>query len=150
MIRQHHKISTSNSDVSYLVKRAYASVLEIIDPVFKNAGLTRVQYQILAALRDGSAAYPTDLCVLLCYNIGALTRVVDQLVNRGLVARARRHHDRRKVELALTPTGHQTIVALIPQVVHKASLLVKFSATAQTTIANLTAVHKSTLIVHLS
>jgi DNA-binding MarR family transcriptional regulator len=95
--------------------------LAIIDPVLKHDGFTLVQYQILAALRDGTAAAPTDLCVQL--KMGTLTHVFDQLVNRALVARARRNRrDRRKVDLELIPAGRQTIDASIPLVLHNINL----------------------------
>jgi DNA-binding MarR family transcriptional regulator len=130
MNRQEHKAWTSNyhGEIGDLVRRAYASVLEIIEPALESDGLSLVQYQVLAALRNGTAAGPTDLCVQL--NVGALTRVVDQLVNRGLVARSRRsRRDRRKVDLELTPEGRQTIDALIPRVLHNINLpLTQFSS----------------------
>jgi DNA-binding MarR family transcriptional regulator len=48
-----------------------------------------------------------------------MTRVIDQLAERGLLERARRDRDRRKVELELTPAGREAIENLIPLVVKK-------------------------------
>jgi DNA-binding PadR family transcriptional regulator len=57
-----------------------------------------------------------------------LTRVIDQLQERGLLERVRRGHDRRKVELQLTEEGRKTVEILIPLVVDKLNLaLAEFS-----------------------
>jgi DNA-binding MarR family transcriptional regulator len=56
------------------------------------------------------------------HDSGALTRVIDQLAERGLLERVRRDRDRRKVELQLTPAGRETIEGLIPLVVEKLNL----------------------------
>ncbi|HEX3603201.1 MAG TPA: hypothetical protein VHU43_03860 [Steroidobacteraceae bacterium] len=57
-----------------------------------------------------------------------MTRVIDQLAERGLLERVRRDRDRRKVELQLTPAGRETIESLIPQVVDKMNeVLAEFS-----------------------
>jgi DNA-binding MarR family transcriptional regulator len=45
--------------------------------------------------------------------------VIDQLAERGLLARVRRNRDRRKVELKLTKRGRAAIDGLIPIVVAK-------------------------------
>jgi DNA-binding MarR family transcriptional regulator len=55
----------------------------------------------------------------LRHNSGALTRVIDQLAERGLLERARRDGDRRKVELELLPAGREVLERLIPLVVGK-------------------------------
>jgi DNA-binding MarR family transcriptional regulator len=68
-------------------------------------------------LRDGLAGTASDLCCAFQHDSGALTRVLDQLEARGLIARQRSREDRRVVELALTPAGHKTITVLLPTVV---------------------------------
>ena len=55
-------------------------------------------------------------------NSGALTRVIDQLAERGLLERSRRDRDRRKVELELTAAGRKVIESLVPLVVDKLNL----------------------------
>ena len=63
------------------------------------------------------------------HNSGALTRVIDQLAERGLLERMRRDRDRRKVELQLTAAGREAIESLIPLVVEKLNLaLADFSS----------------------
>jgi DNA-binding MarR family transcriptional regulator len=90
----------------------------VVEPVLMDRGLTYAQYAVLLWLRHGMAVNPTDIATQLRYHGGAVTRVVDQLVNRGLLERVRRdRNDRRKVDLYLTPAAFDTIDGLIEPVV---------------------------------
>jgi DNA-binding MarR family transcriptional regulator len=55
------------------------------------------------------AVDPKDICVQFRQNSGELTRVLDQLAERGLLKRIRRGRDRRKVELQLTAAGRKAV-----------------------------------------
>jgi DNA-binding MarR family transcriptional regulator len=107
-----------------------------------------VQYVVMSSLRDGIAVNPKTICSQFRHDSGALTRIIDQLAERGLLERVRRDRDRRKVELQLTPAGRETIESIIPLVVDKLNevltdfskaevqemlrLLVKLNTTLQT------------------
>jgi DNA-binding MarR family transcriptional regulator len=131
MSKQHYQASTyrAQTSVGYLVKRAHALILDCLEPVFEAHGFTFVQYQVLAWLRDGIAVNPKDICTQFRHNSGALTRVIDQLEERGLLERSRRDRDRRKVELDLPPAGREVTESLVPLVVEKLNLaLADFSS----------------------
>jgi DNA-binding MarR family transcriptional regulator len=131
MSKQHYQASTyrAQTSVGYLVKRSHSLILDCLEPVFEAHGFTFVQYQVLAWLRDGIAVNPKDICTQFRHNSGALTRVIDQLEERGLLERSRRDRDRRKVELDLTPAGREVIESLVPLVVEKLNLaLADFSS----------------------
>jgi DNA-binding MarR family transcriptional regulator len=87
--------------------------------VIEPRGLSFVQYVVMSALRDGIAMNPKMICMQFRHDSGALTRIIDQLAERGLLERVRRDRDRRKVELQLTPAGRETIESIIPLVVGK-------------------------------
>jgi hypothetical protein len=71
------------------------------------------------------------LRILTAKAVNALTRVIDQLAERGLLERIRRDRDRRKVDLQLTANGRGVIQSLIPLVVEKLNLaLADFSSAA--------------------
>jgi DNA-binding MarR family transcriptional regulator len=74
---------------------------------------------------------PKDICLQFRHDSGALTRVIDQLAERGLLERVRRDRDRRKVELQLTPAGRETIEGLIPLAVEKLNLALAEFSTAE-------------------
>src|ERR1700693_1846086 len=131
MSKQHYKIATyrAQDSVGYLVKRTHSLMVDAMEPVFEARGFTFLQYVILAWLRDGIAVNPRDICMQFRHDSGALTRVIDQLAERGLLERVRRDRDRRKVELQLTPAGRETIETLVPLVVEKLNLaLADFSS----------------------
>jgi DNA-binding MarR family transcriptional regulator len=124
MSKQHYQASTyrAQKSIGYLIKRAHSLMLDVMEPVLEERGFTFIQYVILSWLRDGIAVNPKDICFQFRHDSGALTRVIDQLAERGLLERIRRDRDRRKVELQLTPAGLGTIEALIPLVVEKLNL----------------------------
>src|ERR1700736_6238203 len=131
MSEQYYQVSTyrAQKSVGYLIKRAHSLMLDVMEPLLEERGFSFVQYVILSWLRDGIATNPKDICFQYRHNSGALTRVIDQLAERGLLERIRRDRDRRKVELQLTPAGRETIESLIPLVVDKLNLaLADFSS----------------------
>jgi len=131
MSKQHYHVSTfrAQSSIGYLMKRAHSLMLDVMEPLLEERGFTFVQYVILAWLRDGIAVNPKDICLQFRHNSGALTRVIDQLAERGFLERMRRDRDRRKVELQLTPAGREALDGLIPLVVEKLNLaLADFSS----------------------
>jgi DNA-binding MarR family transcriptional regulator len=121
MSKQHYQVSTYRAQMSigYLVKRAHSLMLDIMEPVIEQRGFSFVQYVVMSALRDGIAMNPKVICAQFRHDSGALTRIIDQLAERGLLERVRRDRDRRKVELQLTPAGRETIESIIPLVVDK-------------------------------
>jgi DNA-binding MarR family transcriptional regulator len=90
---------------------------ELAASVFKPAGLTPAQYNVLRILRGAGGA-------LACGEIGArmiarepdMTRLLDRLETRGLVARSREASDRRVVSVRITPAALKALEALDPQV----------------------------------
>jgi DNA-binding MarR family transcriptional regulator len=152
MSKQHYHASTyrAQDSIGYLVKRSHSLMHDIMDPVLEVHGFSFIQYVILAWLRDGIAINPKTFCALYRHDSGAMTRVIDQLAERGLLQRARRGGDRRKVELELTPAGRIAIEGLIPLVVDKLNvalavfskaefeelqrLLIKLNTTLQSTV----------------
>jgi DNA-binding MarR family transcriptional regulator len=131
MSKQHYQLSSyrAQNSIGYLVKRAHSLMLDVMEPLLEERGFSFVQYVILAWLRDGIAVNPKDICAQYRHDSGAMTRVIDQLAERGLLERMRRDRDRRKVELQLTPAGREAIEGLIPLVVEKLNLaLADFSS----------------------
>lgn len=152
MSKQYYQVSTYKSQLSigYLVKRAHSMMLDVMEPLFEDHGFSFIQYVILAALRDGIVVNPKDICTQYRHDSGALTRVIDQLAERGLLERVRRNRDRRKVELQLTAAGRKLIESLIPLVVDKLNeVLTDFSKAEVQELMRLLIKLNTTLQVHL-
>jgi DNA-binding MarR family transcriptional regulator len=152
MSKQHYRVSTYKAQLSvgYLVKRAHSLMLDIMEPVIEQRGFSFIQYIVLSCLRDGIAVNPKDICSQYRHDSGALTRVIDQLAERGLLERVRRDKDRRKVELQLTPAGRETIESLIPLVVDKLNeVLTDFSKAEVQELLRLLTKLNATLQAHI-
>jgi len=108
---------TSRDSVGYLVRRLAAIITNRLEAAFASRQFTLTQWSVLMHLRDGSARTASDLSCAFQHDSGALTRLLDQLEARGLIARRRSVRDRRVVELELTDAGERAIEALLPTVV---------------------------------
>jgi DNA-binding MarR family transcriptional regulator len=152
MSKQHYQVATYKAQLSigYLVKRAHSLMLDIMEPVIEQRGFSFVQYVVMSSLRDGIAVNPKAICSQFRHDSGALTRIIDQLAERGLLERVRRDRDRRKVELQLTPAGRETIESLIPLVVAKLNeVLTDFTKTDVQELLRLLVKLNTTLQEHI-
>ncbi|HEV7606345.1 MAG TPA: MarR family transcriptional regulator [Steroidobacteraceae bacterium] len=85
-----------------------------IEAVFASQGITFQQWVVLMNLRDEVATTTAGLCQELRHDSGAMTRLIDQLDERGFIGRRRQEADRRIVDLELTSSGRKMVDSLIP------------------------------------
>ena len=78
-------------------------------------GLTDAQWKPLWLLQMGRATTPQEMSRCTLSDAGAMTRLLDRLVAKGLIERERSEADRRVVQLRLTAAG-ETAAASVPQV----------------------------------
>jgi DNA-binding MarR family transcriptional regulator len=140
-VRPYYKPSnyTMKNSVGYLMRISLNRILPRMEALFEDQELTFSQWTTLVALHSGITT-AGDLAHNICHDAGSLTRLVDQMVERGLVTRARSAADRRVVTLALTPHGRELVEAMGPRVMALWNgLLAGFThAEADTLIALLT------------
>lgn len=91
--------------IGYLVRRIHQSGAAAIEPLFAAEGLTGTQWQALVSIWFGRGATAAELARDLGHDKGAMTRLVDQLEERGWVERTRAADDRRCILLELTVEG---------------------------------------------
>ena len=106
------------NSVGYLMRMCTNLVLPQMEALFEDQELTFSQWTTLVALHDGRITTPGDLAQNICHDAGSLTRLLDQMVERGLVTRGRSETDRRVVTLSLTPRGRSLVEELAPKVMH--------------------------------
>jgi DNA-binding MarR family transcriptional regulator len=70
--------------------------------------MTEEQFQVLRRIRNGSASV-SALAETSQTSRSAVSKAVDSLVRRGLVARSQNPHDRRNLPLALTGEGQRVM-----------------------------------------
>ena len=97
--------------VGYLMGRARASLLSRLDAELVPFGLSAMQFAVLKYLTQGTARTAADLCRLMSYDTGAMTRILDRLEQTGLLRRERCREDRRVVFLNVSGEGR----ALLPR-----------------------------------
>jgi DNA-binding MarR family transcriptional regulator len=111
----------SPSEEAYLNLLRTTTVLAAdFERLFKDAGLSEPQYNVLRILRGAGAGGGADGMGLPCLEIAArmitrvpdITRLVDRLEAAGLVTRARISEDRRVVLVRITKKGLDALAAL--------------------------------------
>ncbi|MFQ5537854.1 MAG: MarR family winged helix-turn-helix transcriptional regulator [Gemmatimonadota bacterium] len=82
--------------------------------LFRGEGLTFQQYNVLRILRGaGPEGLPTlEIAERMIERMPGVTRILDRLVAKGLVARTRGSRDRRRVWCAITPAGLELLARL--------------------------------------
>ena len=129
---------TMGNSVGYLMRMCSNRVLPQMEALFADQELTFSQWTTLVALHDGRIGTAGDLAHNICHDAGSLTRLIDEMVNRGLVNRGRSETDRRVVTLALTARGRALVEQLAPRVMHLWNgLLSGFSHAEVDTLINL-------------
>jgi DNA-binding MarR family transcriptional regulator len=78
-------------------------------PEAGETALNRTQFRTLMAIHQAASPHMSQVCRRLDLEKGSFTPVVDGLIARGLVARARDGKDRRRVNLTLTAAGEEIL-----------------------------------------
>jgi DNA-binding MarR family transcriptional regulator len=97
----------AGNSVGYLLKRCGVLMTAVAEQRFEALPISFTQWIVLAHLGRQETISATQLSAELGHDMGALTRVVDALVRRGLARRERSSRDRRAIEIAITPAGHR-------------------------------------------
>lgn len=126
----HYHVDTFSGPIciGYLVSRAFASNRAQLDQLFEREDINFTQWRVLMCLRDGTANTCADISRELAHDKGSMTRLVDQLEERGFLKRQRDADDRRVVFLVLTAAGRAAVNRLVPKLVdYYNALLADFS-----------------------
>ena len=111
-LKQHRAFASHEQEVLLGLQIAATRIMEPWEKLMKaTAGLTNNQYNVLRILRG---SHPSRLaCSEIAERMIArdpdITRLVDRLGRRGLVARVRGREDRRVVEVAITDKGREIL-----------------------------------------
>ena len=74
--------------------------------------LTSIEFNLLRACMNIGECTATQLAVLLPVDASRISRIVNGLVNKGLLVRQRQTYDRRVVMLRLSDEGHELTESL--------------------------------------
>jgi DNA-binding MarR family transcriptional regulator len=109
MARPYYALETlapANS-VGFLLKRCGVLMQQVAEARFASLPISFTQWMTLATLTQQACVSASQLSAELGHDMGALTRVVDELERRGFVRRERSRRDRRSVEIAITASGRR-------------------------------------------
>lgn len=95
-----------DGNLGFLMKQVYLSLNRMLDQEMAPLDLTAMQWRPITCLHAKRADTAVGLARLIDVDTGAMTRTLDRLQAKGLVARTRSNEDRRVVRLALTAAGH--------------------------------------------
>ena len=108
----------------FLLATASASASAEFHAIAAGAGLRVPEWRVLACLWDEDGQMATHLARLSLIEQSRLTRVIEKMVDRGLVTRQGDEADRRRVRVWLTDEGRGVAAGMVAQArTHEAKLL---------------------------
>jgi DNA-binding MarR family transcriptional regulator len=102
------------SYLPYLLNRAGARIATSFGEEVRPLGATLQIWRVLAALRESDGRRMGDLSATTSIDVSTLTRLVDTMEKKGLVARRRDPADARVVVLHVAPEGRRLTRRLLP------------------------------------
>lgn len=108
--------SGSRGSVGYWLGRLSDRVQQSFERRLAESGVTVAQCRVLVTVFGGHATTTSEVARFLATDPGAVSRLVDRLIAKGLMARCSHPNSRRRVDLLLTPTGRD----LVPDLIHLA------------------------------
>ena len=117
MNESNHSTAVAHADASisddlglhigYLVTGLRTRMMQEMDASLAPFGLTAAQFVILRRIAEGVATTAAELCRVLEYDTGSMTRMLDRLEEKAVIIRERSSDDRRVVNIQLTEQGAQ-------------------------------------------
>ncbi|WP_233239006.1 MarR family winged helix-turn-helix transcriptional regulator [Bordetella sp. LUAb4] len=98
-----------SQSVAFSLNRARNVMVMQMDAALKEFDISGQQFGLMMALRRGEASTPFELSKQLRFDSGSMTRMLDKLETKGLIARQRSVEDRRVVNLLITEHGEQVM-----------------------------------------
>jgi DNA-binding MarR family transcriptional regulator len=103
--------------VGYLLRRVNKLSIARVEAEFDGNDISFTQWVVLALVSFGIATTCTELSRNMDHDKGALTRVIGQLEERGLIERRRDADDRRVSQLTVTADGRDIVADLARRVI---------------------------------
>ena len=102
------------SYLPYLLNRAGARIATAFGEEMRPLGATLQIWRVLAALREQDGRRMGDLSATTSIDVSTLTRLVDNMEKKGLVARQRDPEDARAIVLHVAPAGRRLTARILP------------------------------------
>ena len=103
-----------DSYLPYLLNRAGSRIATSFSERVRPLGATLQMWRVLAALHEKDGRRMGDLSDTTSIEVSTLTRLVDSMEKKGLVARRRDGKDARAVLLHVAPAGRRLTQRILP------------------------------------
>jgi len=102
--------------ISVLIKHNASLLHDVLNRTVEPYGISAVAYMAMMTLQSMSEnlANPSELCIATSETRSNMTRITDELVDKGLIKRVPNEEDRRRVDLSLTDAGMQLLRTIVP------------------------------------
>ncbi len=118
-----------SSYLLYLLAAASEGASAEFHTTVRDQGLRVPEWRVLAILVEQDGAMITRLAKFALMEQSRLTRIIDQMIDKGLVRRAPDENDGRRVRIWLTAEGRRRAEALVEQARgHEADILAALPA----------------------
>lgn len=116
--RRHPAFPRGPAILVRLVKHLHKRIHDDANAALKPFGLNHPQYNLLMMLygTDDHALHPSQLAEAAGEKPANITRLTNELCEKGLVERAASADDRRKLVLSLTAAGQALIERFLPSI----------------------------------
>ncbi len=94
-------------EFAFLVKATHHEIQRRLNELVRPLGVTAAQAEAILVIGQAGPLSLKELGELVVAETGHPSRLVDRLVEAGLVIRREAEEDRRRVELALSPRGRR-------------------------------------------
>jgi len=111
--------------IGAFIGRARRTIVEAIEQRLAPLEISHAQWIVVMLLGDGTAATAAELCKILIYDPGAMTRLLDRLEKKGVLRRMRAKGDRRTVRLELTAEGRRLYPRILEALVQEYNRLLR-------------------------
>jgi DNA-binding MarR family transcriptional regulator len=135
----HPGLDTAPMEIIGRINRCAALLQQAEDAPLRRAGLSRPEFDLLAALRrTGHELTPGELARETFSSGAAVTKRLKQLTERGLAERRGDSRDRRVAHVRLTDAGRDLVDGILPQqLAYESSVLSGVDSKAQGELAAL-------------
>jgi DNA-binding MarR family transcriptional regulator len=113
--REESKAAFHGADLGPLIGQTRIAIIAGVDEEFLKCeelaelDITAAQFVILRNVLKGSAGSACDLCKVMDYDRGAMSRMIDRLEAKRLLRRVPLAHTRRSVALEVTAAGQAAL-----------------------------------------
>ena len=104
-------LPSTQRSLAFALLRAREKVMTPIRAMLAEAGITEQQWRVLRVLDEFGPLLASKLAELACLLLPSQSRIVQTLLDKGLVTRLPAVDDRRKQIIAITSGGRQIIAA---------------------------------------